>query len=85
MAAPHLDGGYTIFGQCEPTTLVQRISHMPQAKRGKPDVPVVVKKVEITRVAGGAAAWRPKGEVIPPPPGVPAPGRAVMVPKQSAP
>lgn len=85
MPAPHLDGGYSVFGQCEPATLVQRISHMPQATKGKPDVPVVVKKVEIKRVVGGAHAWRPKSEQIAPPTGLPAPGRAVMVPRSTPP
>lgn len=78
--APHLDGGYTIFGQCDPATLVQRISRMPQSKDGKPNAPVVVKKVEIKRLVGGAAKWRPPGEVVLPLPGLPAPGRAVRVP-----
>jgi len=77
---PHLDGHFPVFGQCEPATLVQRISHMPQAKRGYPDAPVTVQKVEIRRLVGGAAKWRPKGEVVAPLPGLPAPGRAVMVP-----
>jgi peptidyl-prolyl cis-trans isomerase A (cyclophilin A) len=83
--SPHLDGGYTVFGQCEPATLVQRISRMPQSKEGKPHAPVVVKKVEIKRVVGGAAAWRPDGDVIPPIPGLPAPGRAVRVEPEQPP
>jgi peptidyl-prolyl cis-trans isomerase A (cyclophilin A) len=76
---PHLEGHFPVLGQCEPVTLVQRISHMPQATRGFPDAPVVIEKLEIRRVVGGAAKWRPKGEVVPPIPGLPAPGRAVLV------
>jgi peptidyl-prolyl cis-trans isomerase A (cyclophilin A) len=83
--SPHLDGGYTVFGQCEPATLVQRISRMPQSKEGKPNAPVVVKKVEIKRVVGGAAKWRPEGADVPPIPGLPAPGRAVRVEPEAAP
>lgn len=78
--APHLDGGYPIFGQCEPATLVQRISRAPQKGKNEPLEPVAIRKVEIKRVVGGAAKWRPAGADVPPLPGLPAPGRGVMVP-----
>ena len=79
--APHLDGSYTIFGQCEPATLVQRIARVPQS--GPPDnrplSAVSIDHVEIKRVPGGAAKWMPESAKLPPMPGVPAPGRAVQV------
>lgn len=81
-AAPHLDGGYTIFGQCEPATLVQRIARVPQSGSPKnmPLTPVVIEKVEIKRVTGGIAKWMPASAKLPPLKGLPAPGRAVHVP-----
>ena len=79
--APHLDGSYTIFGQCEPATLVQRIARVPQAgaPSNKPLTPVTIDRVEIRRVAGGAAKWMPASAKLPPLPGVAPPGRAVQV------
>lgn len=84
-AAPHLDASYTIFGQCEPVTLVQRIARVPQS--GPPDnrplTPVVIEHVKIKRVEGGAAAWMPASAKLPPMPGLPPPGRAVEAPAKS--
>jgi peptidyl-prolyl cis-trans isomerase A (cyclophilin A) len=79
-AAPHLEGSYTIFGQCEPPTLVQRIARVPQGPENRPLTPVVIEHVEIKKVVGGAAAWMPASAKLPPMPGVPAPGRAVQAP-----
>ncbi len=81
-AAPHLEGSYTIFGQCEPATLVQRIARVPQsgAPDNRPLTPVVIEKVEIKRVVGGVAKWMPASAKLPPMPGVPPPPRAVQVP-----
>jgi peptidyl-prolyl cis-trans isomerase A (cyclophilin A) len=78
---PHLEGSYTIFGQCEPATLVQRIARVPQSgmPNNRPLTPVVIEHVEIKRLAGGAAKWMPESAKLPPMPGVPAPGRAVQV------
>jgi peptidyl-prolyl cis-trans isomerase A (cyclophilin A) len=80
--APHLDGSYTIFGQCEPATLVQRIARVPQS--GPPgNTPLTVVKIEhvkIKKVEGGAPKWMPSSARLPPMPGVPPPGRAVQVP-----
>jgi peptidyl-prolyl cis-trans isomerase A (cyclophilin A) len=82
--APHLDGSYTIFGQCEPVTLVQRIARVPQsgAPKNRPLTEVKIERVEIRRIAGGAAKWMPASAKLPPMPGVPPPGRAVEVPSQ---
>ena len=75
-AAPHLDGSYTIFGQCEPATLVQRIARVPQSgmPQNRPITPVAIEKVEVRRLAGGAAKWMPASAKLPPMPGVPPPG-----------
>ncbi|MFI5307047.1 MAG: peptidylprolyl isomerase [Polyangiales bacterium] len=77
--APHLEGSYTIFGQCEPATLVQRIARVPQsgAPDNKPLTPVTIERVEIRRVVGGAAKWMPASAKLPPMPGVVPPGRAI--------
>jgi peptidyl-prolyl cis-trans isomerase A (cyclophilin A) len=80
-ATPHLEGSYTIFGQCEPATLVQRIARVPQSgmPTNRPLTPVVIEHVEIRRAPGGAAKWMPASAKLPPMPGVPAPGRAIQV------
>jgi len=72
-AATHLDGSYTIFGQCTPTELVYRIARVPQGANNKPITPVVIQKVTIQR---GAAATPEHAASAPG--GVP-PGRAVQV------
>jgi peptidyl-prolyl cis-trans isomerase A (cyclophilin A) len=79
--APHLEGSYTIFGQCEPATLVQRIARVPQsgAPDNRPLTPVTIERVEIRRVVGGAAKWMPASAKLPPMPGVVPPGHAVEV------
>jgi peptidyl-prolyl cis-trans isomerase A (cyclophilin A) len=83
-AAPHLDGSYTIFGQCTPTELVYRIARVPQAENNKPITPVIIKSVTIQR--GAATAGNPqdaKASTAPLPkntvPGVAPPGRGVQV------
>jgi peptidyl-prolyl cis-trans isomerase A (cyclophilin A) len=79
--APHLDGSYTIFGQCEPVTLVQRIARVPQsgAPDNRPLTPVTIERIEIRRIAGGAEKWMPPSAKLPPLPGVVPPGRAVEI------
>ncbi|WP_240808195.1 peptidylprolyl isomerase [Polyangium spumosum] len=47
-AAFHLDGGYTIFGECAPVDTVHKIASVPVV-REKPESPPVIKKVTITR------------------------------------
>lgn len=47
-AAPHLDGNYTIFGECEPVSVVHDIATAPG--RGEHPVnPVVIQSVKISR------------------------------------
>jgi peptidyl-prolyl cis-trans isomerase A (cyclophilin A) len=79
--APHLEGSYTIFGQCEPATLVQRIARVPQSgpPNNRPLTPVVIEHVEIKRVAGGIAKWMPESAKLPPMPGIAPPGRIIDV------
>jgi peptidyl-prolyl cis-trans isomerase A (cyclophilin A) len=57
-AAPHLDGSYTIFGQCEPTSVVNRIARVPQSgpPNNRPLTPVVIERVTIERRTGQPAA-----------------------------
>jgi peptidyl-prolyl cis-trans isomerase A (cyclophilin A) len=79
-AAPHLDGSYTIFGQCAPTDLVNRIARVPQSgpPNNRPLTPVVIEKVTIERRTAAPAA--PPAESAPAKsttPTTPAPGRAV--------
>ncbi|MDI3289082.1 peptidylprolyl isomerase [Polyangium sp. 15x6] len=47
-AAFHLDGGYTIFGECAPVDVVHKIASVPVV-REKPENPPVIKKVTVTR------------------------------------
>ena len=85
-AAPHLDGGYTIFGQCTPEETVYRIARVPQGANNRPITPVVIEKVTIAR--GGRAAT-PTASNAPLPkntvPGVVPPGRAVRADDSSKP
>ncbi len=52
--APQLDGSYTIFGQCQPTEIVEHIARVPQREE-HPLTDVVIERVLIRRVDGGAA------------------------------
>lgn len=52
----HLDGRHTIFGQViEGQELVGQIARVPRGRGDKPDVPVRISRVVITRVADPAA------------------------------
>jgi len=46
-----LDPSYTIFGQCEPTSVVSDITHVETNSSDKPLTPVHIKTVTITRCA----------------------------------
>ncbi len=47
--APHLDGGYTIFGKCQPDTVIEKLASVPT--RGDRAIdPPEIEKVTITRV-----------------------------------
>ena len=60
---PQLNGSYTIFGQCDPHTvvLVGAIARVPRDTNDKPLTPVLLNKVTIV----------PVGQPIPPPPAAP--------------
>jgi peptidyl-prolyl cis-trans isomerase A (cyclophilin A) len=59
-AYPSLNGHYTIFGQCDPSSVivVKTITRVERDARDKPLTPVVLKKVTIV----------PVGQPLPPPP-----------------
>jgi peptidyl-prolyl cis-trans isomerase A (cyclophilin A) len=64
VATPHLNGGYTIFGQCDEATvaLVKQITHMATDPRNdRPFRPVKI--LHITILHGGAAA-KPAGTTV---------------------
>jgi peptidyl-prolyl cis-trans isomerase A (cyclophilin A) len=49
-AAAHLDGNYTIFGECAPVSVVHDIADVPVSGES-PTTPVTIKKVTISREA----------------------------------
>jgi peptidyl-prolyl cis-trans isomerase A (cyclophilin A) len=50
--ARHLDGGFTIFGQCGPDEVVERLASV-EMRGGKPVKPTRIEKVTLSRVAAG--------------------------------
>jgi peptidyl-prolyl cis-trans isomerase A (cyclophilin A) len=48
----HLTGRHTIFGLCEPMSLITKIAGVKRGPRDKPETDVVMKKVTITRGKG---------------------------------
>ncbi|MBX3186693.1 MAG: peptidylprolyl isomerase [Labilithrix sp.] len=48
-AAAHLDSGYTIFGECAPVEVVHDIANVPTGFQDKPQTPVTIKSVTISR------------------------------------
>jgi peptidyl-prolyl cis-trans isomerase A (cyclophilin A) len=55
----HLTGRHTIFGQCDPTSLVTEIASVPTGPANRPTDNVVIKKITISHAKagrGGAAA-----------------------------
>jgi peptidyl-prolyl cis-trans isomerase A (cyclophilin A) len=49
----HLNGRHTIFGKCDPLSLVTKITSVERGPRDKPVTDVVMKKVTITRGKAG--------------------------------
>jgi peptidyl-prolyl cis-trans isomerase A (cyclophilin A) len=49
--APHLDGGYTIFGECAPEPLVHQIASVPTGPDDRPRNAVVIQRVTVARRA----------------------------------
>jgi peptidyl-prolyl cis-trans isomerase A (cyclophilin A) len=57
--SPDLDGGYPIFGQCIQTDIVERIARVPQGGENRPITDVLVERLLIRRVPGGAESAEP--------------------------
>jgi peptidyl-prolyl cis-trans isomerase A (cyclophilin A) len=53
---PSLNGGYTIFGQCDDASveLVKKITHMPRDGNDRPNDPPKINKITILHAGGGA-------------------------------
>ena len=47
--SPHLDNRHTVFGQCREVDVVQKIGNAPRDASDKPQPPVVIKRVTISR------------------------------------
>jgi peptidyl-prolyl cis-trans isomerase A (cyclophilin A) len=47
-AAPHLDSGYTIFGECGPVDVIHNIASV-ETTGDRPKTPPDIKKVTVTR------------------------------------
>ena len=47
--AKHLDGNYTIFGDCSPVDVVHAIANVPVGPGDRPEVPVTISRVDISR------------------------------------
>jgi peptidyl-prolyl cis-trans isomerase A (cyclophilin A) len=50
-ARESLDGNYTIFGECSPAQVIHDIAKVKTGPSDKPETPVVIKSVKISRVA----------------------------------
>lgn len=52
-AAPHLDGGYTAFGECGPSSVIESIAKVPTTTPvDRPDSPVTIQRVTIELTPG---------------------------------
>ena len=65
---PHLDGGYTIFGQCDAASVsvADAVADVERDSNDKPLTPLTITKIGIV----------PAGQPVPPPPQPPAPAAA---------
>lgn len=61
------EGGYTIFGQCQPTDLVSQIARVPQNpdEGHRPLSEVRIRRISVRRVQGGLAAALPTRPQLP--------------------
>jgi peptidyl-prolyl cis-trans isomerase A (cyclophilin A) len=59
---PHLTGRHTIFGQCEPVSLVTKIANMPRDPTDKPFQAVKITHIRITQPGAAAAGAEKKSE-----------------------
>jgi peptidyl-prolyl cis-trans isomerase A (cyclophilin A) len=67
---PSLNGGYTIFGQCDDASveLVKKIARMPRDANDRPENPVKINKITILGAAGTthtAPAHKPTPKPVP--------------------
>jgi peptidyl-prolyl cis-trans isomerase A (cyclophilin A) len=46
---PHLDGSYSVFGKCDPVALVTAIAAAPRGASDRPNSPVLIRHVRISR------------------------------------
>lgn len=69
VAYPSLNGGYTIFGQCDDSSveLVKKIARMPRGANDRPNDPVKIVKITILHAgAAHAPLRRPTTRPVPP-------------------
>jgi peptidyl-prolyl cis-trans isomerase A (cyclophilin A) len=66
---PSLNGGYTIFGQCDDASveLVKKIARMPRNANDRPNDPVKITKITILHAGGGAPHAAPARKPRPKP------------------
>ena len=57
-ATASLDGGYTLFGQCDNAALVKQVTHVPTTN-DRPHTPVKIVKISFARGKGGSPAVKP--------------------------
>ena len=50
VAPEHLNDHHTIFGQCKELDIVKAIARVPQDERNKPNTPVTINKLTISRM-----------------------------------
>jgi peptidyl-prolyl cis-trans isomerase A (cyclophilin A) len=64
-----LNGGYTIFGQCDDSTveLVKKIARMPRNGNDRPNNPVKINKITILHAGGGTTRPAPAHKPVPKP------------------
>ncbi|MBZ5629661.1 MAG: peptidylprolyl isomerase [Acidobacteriia bacterium] len=60
---PHLNGRHTIFGQCEPVSLVTKITHVPRDSNDKPLQAVKLTHIKIVQPGAAASATEKKPEM----------------------
>ncbi|HXZ80146.1 MAG TPA: peptidylprolyl isomerase [Terriglobales bacterium] len=60
VATPHLNGHHTIFGQCEPISVIAKIARTPRDPNDKPFHPVKITHIEIVKPGTTAAAGTSK-------------------------
>jgi len=57
VATPHLNGRHTIFGQCEPTSLISKITHVSRdPSNDKPFQAVRITHIKIVQPGAAASA-----------------------------